>query len=380
MKTINRKISLINFTDSNRAANKIEFIVWHYVGGTSTAKNNADYFYNRYCGASAHYFVDSKEIWQVVEDNDAAWHCGTKNGYKHPKCRNSNSIGIEICCKKDINGNWYFEEETLKNAIELGQYLMEKYPQLKDESRHIRHYDVTGKICPQPFVKHVELWEDFKKDLFKKEEEKTEPIIYSETKVEYLVEVTASCLNVRKEPSLKSDVKEQITSKGPFTIVGEVKNTEDGITWGRLRSGAGWISLAYTKKLTTTTETKKVSKTMEVTAKAGLNVRKTPGGTKVGVLVYGSIVTVTEEKDGWSKIGEDKWVSNQYLKETTKTISTKLQKGDIVKIKSSAKKYATGQTIPNRYKNQSYTIVQKESKKSLLKEIMSWVNDVDLTK
>jgi len=119
---------------------------------------------------------------------------------------------------------------------------------------------------------------------------------------------------------------------------------------------------------------------MEVTAKVGLNVRKTPGGTKVGALAYGSIVTVTEEKNGWSKIGENKWVSSQYLKATTKTISTKLEKGDIVKIKSSAKKYATGQKIPSKYKNQSYTIAQKDTKKSLLKEIVSWVNDVDLTK
>ena len=43
---INRKISVINFYDSNRSKNQIEWIILHYVGAVSTAKNNADYFYS----------------------------------------------------------------------------------------------------------------------------------------------------------------------------------------------------------------------------------------------------------------------------------------------------------------------------------------------
>lgn len=108
-------------------------------------------FYDTYRGASAHFFVGHNgEIWQCVEENDTAWHCGAKT-YKHKECRNSNSIGVELCVKKDANGQWYYTEETKKAAIQLFAYLMDKYG--IDEKHVLRHYDVTGKICGEPDVR-----------------------------------------------------------------------------------------------------------------------------------------------------------------------------------------------------------------------------------
>lgn len=52
--------------------------------------------------------------------------------------------------------------------------------------------------------------------------------------------------------------------------------------------------------------------------------------------------------------------------------------GDKVKIKSSATHYATGQTIPNWVKGQTYTIQQVKSDRVLLKEIISWVFKKDV--
>lgn len=54
-----------------------------------------------------------------------------------------------------------------------------------------------------------------------------------------LVKVTVGCLNIRDNPNGK--IVSQITDKGTYTIVEE----RDG--WGRLKSGAGWVSLEYTK-------------------------------------------------------------------------------------------------------------------------------------
>lgn len=67
-------------------------------------------------------------------------------------------------------------------------------------------------------------------------------------------------------------------------------------------------------------------------------------------------------------------------KTSSKPVSTAISVGDKVKIKSSARTYATGQTIPSRIKNKTYTVMQKGNGKSLLKEIMSWVYDKDLSK
>ena len=53
-------------------------------------------------------------------------------------------------------------------------------------------------------------------------------------------------------------------------------------------------------------------------------------------------------------------------------------KGDRVTVSSQAKKYTTGQSIPNFVKGNTYTVLQVNTHSVLLKEIMSWVNKSDL--
>ncbi len=84
---INKMITKVNFSDSNRSAGQIKYLVKHFVGATGGAEANCRYFYDTYRGASAHFFVGHNgEIWQCVEENDTAWHCGAKT-YKHKECR-----------------------------------------------------------------------------------------------------------------------------------------------------------------------------------------------------------------------------------------------------------------------------------------------------
>lgn len=148
---IEKLLTPYNFTNANNVG-RIKYIVIHYVGALGGAWANCHYYASKYLGASAHYFVGFEgEIWQSVEDEDIAWHCGAKS-YKHAECRNSNSIGIELCVRNkgsqaDTSKDWYFEDATVASAIELTQYLMKKYNVPADHV--IRHYDVTGKICPK---------------------------------------------------------------------------------------------------------------------------------------------------------------------------------------------------------------------------------------
>lgn len=381
MKKINRKITKINFYNSNRSKSQIKYLVYHYVGAVSSAKNNADYFYNTFRGASAHYFVDENEIWQVVEDNDASWAVGD-DSYVHRECRNSNSISIEMCCKKK-NGKWYIEEETIKNAIELGQYLIGKYG--FDRKHVLRHYDVTGKICPEPMVRDESKWTNLLDRLFGKttssNTNKTESI--SDVK-DYTIKVTTDVLNVRKKAGTNNKIISEVTKGQTYTITKETK--VNGVSWGKLKEKEGWICLDYTEKVTIKKPTtSSVYKKMKVNTKEGLNVRSTPGGTKVGALVNGTEVTVIEEQGEWSKIGDKKWVCNRYLKAVSTTSSTSnstisVKVGSKVKLKTSAEKYVTGETIPNWVKNKTYTVLQVAKNKILLKEIMSWVYLKDLTK
>lgn len=64
----------------------------------------------------------------------------------------------------------------------------------------------------------------------------------------YMVKVTDSSLNIRKNAGVKNEVTGVIRDYGRYTIVAETK-TEDGATWGKLKSGAGWINLKYTKRV-----------------------------------------------------------------------------------------------------------------------------------
>lgn len=147
-----------NFTSKARKLADIAYIVIHYTGNRGdTAKNNADYFARERTGTSAHFFVDEREIYQSVQENHTAWHCGTKGQYYNFDCRNWNSIGVEICMLDELG---HVRQGSIDHAAELVRELMWKYGILAE--RVVRHYDVTHKSCPEPMVLHPELWQAFK--------------------------------------------------------------------------------------------------------------------------------------------------------------------------------------------------------------------------
>lgn len=141
-----------------RRTQNVEYIVVHYTAGhNDTAQNNGRYFAANQVGTSAHYFVDEHEVVASVPEDCVAWHCGGAK-YLHPKCRNGNSIGVEICTKHH-DGRYFFAPRAVQRAAELVRELMERYG--VREQNVLRHYDVTGKLCPAPFVEQA-AWDEFK--------------------------------------------------------------------------------------------------------------------------------------------------------------------------------------------------------------------------
>ena len=142
----------------------VRYIVMHYTANNGdTARNNCDY-YHRVGGlqASAHYFCDEYGAMQSVLECDTAWHCGAR-AYWHPECRNANSIGIEMCSRKRADGSYYILPETVANAAALAREIMQRYG--IDTEHVVRHYDVTGKHCPMPWVDDPAQWDAFKASL-----------------------------------------------------------------------------------------------------------------------------------------------------------------------------------------------------------------------
>lgn len=74
------------------------------------------------------------------------------------------------------------------------------------------------------------------------------PTVKEETFSPYLVKITADDLNIRKGAGTDTAIVGNITDKGVYTIVEEA-NGKGADRWGKLKSGLGWISLDYTKKI-----------------------------------------------------------------------------------------------------------------------------------
>lgn len=149
---------------AGRDGNAIRYIVLHYTANNGdTAQNNADYFAGANRRASAHYFVDENEVVQSVRDTDAAWHCGGSiESDHHPLrgiCTNRNSLGVEMC-SDIVGGKYVITAQTVDLTVQLVRQLMAKYR--IPIARVVRHYDVTGKDCPEPWVRDESLWRKFK--------------------------------------------------------------------------------------------------------------------------------------------------------------------------------------------------------------------------
>ena len=73
---------------------------------------------------------------------------------------NDHTVSIEVC-HADEAGE--FSAETMASLLRLTAWLCEEFDLAPADV--IRHYDVTGKICPKYYVDHPEAWEDFRSAL-----------------------------------------------------------------------------------------------------------------------------------------------------------------------------------------------------------------------
>ena len=149
-----------------RPVSAVKAIVFHYTANTgksATAKGNARYFAAGSEGraASAHYCVDEGNVvYECVPLDTVAWSVGDgKSGKYGSLYSNYNTVSIEMVSHTDASGTYYIPEKTMENAARLYQMLL---PQLPNVQAAIRHYDVSGKLCPLPLI-NEEKWEKFQK-------------------------------------------------------------------------------------------------------------------------------------------------------------------------------------------------------------------------
>lgn len=199
-----------------RPLSAIRAIVFHYTantGSSASALGNARYFANGSEGraASAHYCVDEKNIvYECVPLDTVAWSVGDGRSGKYGNLVNNyNSVSIEMVSHTDASGAYYIPKETQENAARLYQMLLKKLPGVQYT---VRHYDVSGKLCPLPMIAE-DRWDEFKRLLREVDEvvEKSKIIVDGkEEPVRRILKDGANFINVRDlAAALDLDVSNQ---------------------------------------------------------------------------------------------------------------------------------------------------------------------------
>ena len=149
-------VQIIDVNGSGRRGERlsgVNDIVIHYVGNPgTTAQQNHDFFDQPDTTVSAHFLVGlDGEIIQCIPLDEVSSASNERNG---------DTISIEVC-HPDAPGQ--FNQKTYDSLVKLTAWLCDYCDIGRDHV--IRHYDITGKLCPLYFVEHPDAWEQFLVDV-----------------------------------------------------------------------------------------------------------------------------------------------------------------------------------------------------------------------
>lgn len=247
--------SLVSYTkiSPNRTSprnHKIDTVSIHCAVGQFTAKEllNLSHFvkYNTKGGASCNYAIGHDgSIGMGVEEKDRSWCTSSRSN-------DNRAITIEVA--SDTKPPYKVTDKAYKALIDLLVDICKRnnIKELKweanksligqtDKQNMTVHRWFANKDCPGEYLysRHGQIASEVNARLKINKEKTFEP---------YQVEVKITTLNIRKGPGTNYARTGKFTGKGVFTIVAESKGTGSDKGWGKLKSGAGWISLDFATK------------------------------------------------------------------------------------------------------------------------------------
>lgn len=281
----------------------------HHMAGKLTAERCGELFQDPKRKASANYGIgnDGTIICYVDEDNRAYTSSSKSND-----CQ---AITVEVA-NCSTGGEWPISAAAWESLINLAVDVCTRYDfkLVYDGTPNgslTRHNMFAATACPGPYLqgKFEELarivnarleGRDPAEDLEPKPEK-------PEVKTEgYLVKVKADVLNIREDAGTDHKIVGQIKDHGTYTIVAE-KDGKGAKKWGKLKSGAGWISLDYTEKQTSGTakqETASKPKTIGKGSKVRFTGTKSYSGIKLAEWTNSEIFDVIEVSGNRVVIGK----------------------------------------------------------------------------
>lgn len=136
---------------------QVNYIAIHYTANPgASAQDNRDYFENlaqtQETKVSSHFVVGLEgEVIQCIPTAEMSYATNE---------RNVDTVSIE-CCHPDETGE--FNQATYDSVVKLAAWLCTRFGLTEEDV--IRHYDVTGKLCPKYYVENPSAWEQMKADI-----------------------------------------------------------------------------------------------------------------------------------------------------------------------------------------------------------------------
>lgn len=215
-----------------------------------------------YTRACVHGFIDGNDgtVYQTLPWNHRGWHCGGTGNDTH--------IGVEMCepaCIKYTSGSSFtcsdtatakaVAKRTYEAAVELFALLCKEYS-LDPLTAICSHKEGCAKGIASNHGDPEHLWKglgmSYTMDTFRQavkaamgSSTTTTPMTMTNADCPFTVRVSISNLNIRKGAGTNYAKTGKYTGKGVFTITEVKSGTGSTKGWGKLKSGAGWISLDY---------------------------------------------------------------------------------------------------------------------------------------
>lgn len=267
----NSSLATVRMISPNRTLNRnhaIDTITIHCFVGQVTAKRGCEVFQSSSRKASCNYVVGyDGSIGLCVEEKDRSWCSGGTDRKGNPirvngisgSSNDYQAVTIEVA--SDTKHPYAITDKAMAALIELcadicrrngiKQLLWKGDKKLvgKVAQQNLTvHRWFANKACPGDYI--YERLGDIAAKVNAKLGVSSVPTAsaISESKVPYKVRITATDLRIRKGPGTDTAIVQKAIAPGVYTIVSEA--TGEGATkWGKLKSGVGWVSLDFCKKL-----------------------------------------------------------------------------------------------------------------------------------
>ena len=252
---------LINLTNLSPHRNSprnqpIRRITIHHFAGNATIESVSNFLRQPGRNASYNYGIGSDgRIVLIVNERDRCW--GTSSA-----ANDHQAVVIGVANNTGAPG-WGISDRAMESLIALCACICRRNPGIVQANGQSglrytgaqnaslnRHNLFAATACPGPFLQsrfpQIAAHVNARLGSAAPTPQPTPPP--APAGQSFRVRVTAPTLNIRRGPGTNHPTNGRITDRGVYTIVG-VDNGPGARSWGRLKSGAGWIALDFTVRV-----------------------------------------------------------------------------------------------------------------------------------